>query len=146
MIPLPIALPLASCQPGAIHTTPDGRAWYGQGDHVNPATGMFQEATLTLSAEPRQGDEIWVDGNAITLPGATPAPWPTIEELDRGIAECRAALAAAPHYSAMAKAWAKAETAYYHARHVLRAARIAVAEARALAAQKCAESRGPLDD
>lgn len=141
MIPLSIALPLASCQPGAIYSTPDGRAWYGHADRVNPATGVFQEATLTLSTAPRQGDEIWLDGNLITLPGTTPAPWPTAEELDRGIKECRAALATAPWYPARAEAWAKAETACAQAQRAVQDAQIALAEARAAIAKDRADAR-----
>jgi hypothetical protein len=133
--PIPMALPLASCQPGTIHTTPDGRAWYGHGDRVNPETQMFEEACLTLTSAPRQGDEIWVDANAITIPGTQPRPWPTLDDLERAIAEARAALAGAPRFHAAA-AKARAETACWRARQAVHVARIAVAEAEAAAARE----------
>ena len=91
----PIALPLASCQPGAIHSTPDGRAWYGHGDRIDPNTGILREAQLVLTSAPRQGDDLWVDAHAISgVAGAPSVTWPTLSELEAGIAECQAALAA----------------------------------------------------
>jgi hypothetical protein len=132
MTAIPMALPLASSQPGPIHTTPDGRAWYGRADRVNPDTQMFEEASLTLTSAPRQGDEIWVDGNAITIPGTQPRPWPTLDDLDRAIAEARAALAGAPRFHAAA-AKAAAGTACWRAQRAVQEARIAVAEAAAAA-------------
>jgi hypothetical protein len=135
MTAIPMALPLARSQPGPIHTTPDDRAWYGHGDRVNPDTGMFQEASLTLTSAPRQGDDIWVDANAITIPGTHPRPWPTLDDLERAIAECRAALAGAPRLHAAA-AKAEAEAACWRAQGAVQAARIAVAEAEAAAARE----------
>jgi hypothetical protein len=147
--PIPMALPLASCQPGPIHTTPDGRAWYGRGDRVNPDTQMFEEASLTLTSAPRQGDEIWVDGNSIAIEQNGGQPWPTLDDLECAIAEARAALAGAPRYHA-AIAKAKAETACWRARQAVQAARIAVAEAEAAAAREQSEETewpgGPEDD
>jgi hypothetical protein len=131
-ITIPMALPLASCKPGSIHSTPDGRAWYGHGDRVNPDTGMFQEASLTLTSAPRQGDDIWVDANAITIPGTQPRPWPTLDDLERAIAEARAALASTPRFHAAA-AKAVAGTACWRAQRAVQEARIAVAEAEAAA-------------
>jgi hypothetical protein len=145
-IPIPMALPLASSQPGPIHTTPDGRVWFGRADRVNPDTQMFEEASLTLTSAPRQGDEIWVDGNAITIPLAQPLPapqptdWPTLDDLERAIAEARAALAGAPRFhaaaAAAAAAKAKAEAACWRAQGAIEAARLAVAEAVAAAARE----------
>jgi hypothetical protein len=132
MIAIPMALPLASCQPGTIHTTPDGRAWYGHGDRVNPETQMFEEACLTLTSAPRQGDNIWVDGNSIAIEQNGGQPWPTLDDLERAIAEARAALAGAPRFHA-AIAKARAKTACWRARQAVQAARIAVAEAEAAA-------------
>jgi hypothetical protein len=131
-IPMAMALPLARSQPGPIHSTPDGRAWYGHGDRVSPDTGMFQEASLTLTSAPRQGDEIWVDGNSIAIEQNGGQPWPTLDDLECAIAEARAALAGAPRFHAAA-AKAKAETACWRARQAVQAARIAVAEAEAAA-------------
>jgi hypothetical protein len=128
MLPTPIALPLASCQPDAIHSTPDGRAWYGHGDRVNPDTQMFEGAQFTLAHSPRQRDDLWIDANAIGIPGAALQPWPTLDDLDRGIAECRAALAGAPRYRAAA-AKAQASLAIWRAQKALAEARIAAAEA-----------------
>lgn len=136
MTSIPIALPLASCQPGPIHSTPDGRAWYGHGDRIDPATGMSREAQLTLTSAPRQGDELWVDAHAISgVAGAPPVTWPTLSELEAGIAECQAALAAAPPDHAQA-ARARAETALWRASRALEQARIAVSEAAAAAARQ----------
>lgn len=133
---MPIALPLASCQPGPIHSTPDGRAWYGYGDRVDPATGMIQEAQLTLTSLPRPWDDLWVDAHAISgVAGAPPVTWPTLSELELGIAECQAALAAAPPDHAQA-ARARAETALWRASRALEQARIAVSEAAAAAARQ----------
>ena len=132
MLPTPTALPLASCQPGAIHSTSEGRAWYGHGDKVNPDTGKFQEASFTLTSTPREGDDLWIDGNAIGIPGAPLQPWPTLDDLERGIAECRAALAGAPRYRAAA-AKAAAGAACWRAQRAVQEARIAVAEAEAAA-------------
>jgi hypothetical protein len=101
-IPIPMALPLASCQPGPIHSTPDGRVWFGRADRVNPDTQMFEEASLTLTSAPRQGDEIWVDGNSIAIEQNGGQPWPTLDDLERAIAEARAALAGAPRFHAAA--------------------------------------------
>lgn len=136
MTAMPIALPLASCQPGRIHSTPDGRAWYGYGDRVDPATGMIQEAQLTLTSFPRPWDDLWVDAHAISgVAGAPPVTWPTLSELELGIAECQAALAAAPPDHAQA-AKARAETALWRASRALEQARIAVSEAAAAAARQ----------
>jgi hypothetical protein len=142
MTAIPMALPLASSQPGPIHTTPDGRVWFGRADRVNPDTQMFEEASLTLTSAPRQGDDIWVDGNAITIPLAQPLPapqpaarpagWPTLDDLDRQIAEARAALAGAPRFHAAA-AKATAGTACWRAQRAVLEARIAVADAQAAA-------------
>ena len=133
MLPTPMALPLlASCQPGAIHRTPDGRAWHGHGDRVNPDTQMFEEAQFTLTGTPRQGDDLWIDGNAIGIPGAALQPWPTLDDLERGIAECRITLAASPRFYAAA-AKALAGTACWRAQRAVQEARIAVAEAEAAA-------------
>ena len=75
-------VPLTQCQPGAIHSDRQGRAWYGSPEMVDPHTGMIREATLTLRTSPRPGDTHWVDGNAITIPPAgLPPQWPTIDEL-----------------------------------------------------------------
>lgn len=145
MLPTPMALPLAIGQPGAIHSTPDGRAWYGHGDRVNPDTGMLQEAQFTLAGTPRQGDDLWIDGNAITIPlaqpqpAAQPADWPTLEDLDRGIAECRAALAGAPRYRA-ATAKAQASLTIWRAQKALELARIVVAYAEAAAEREQQEA------
>jgi hypothetical protein len=137
-IPISMALPLAHSQPGPIHSTPDGRAWYGHGDRINPDSQMLEEASLTLTSAPRQGDEIWVDANAITIPGTHPRPWPTLDDLERAIAEARAALAGAPrfHAAAAAAAKAKAEAACWRAQGAIEAARLAVAEAVAAAARE----------
>jgi hypothetical protein len=132
MTAIPMALPLARSQPGPIHSTPDGRVWFGHGDRINPDTQMFEEASLTLTSAPRQGDEIWVDGNSIAIPGTQPRPWPTLDDLDRAIAEARAALAGAPRFHAAA-AKAKAETACWRAQRAVQEARIAVADAEAAA-------------
>lgn len=132
MISIPMALPLASCQPGAVHSLPDGRAWYGHGDRVNLDTGMHQGAQFTLTKSPREGDDLWIDGNAIGVPGAPLQPWPTLDDLDRGIAECRAALAGAPRFHGAA-AKAAAEKACWRAQQAVQEARIAVAEAEAAA-------------
>jgi hypothetical protein len=123
-----MALPLASCQPGPIHSTPDGRVWYGHGDRVNPDTQMFEEATLTLTSAPRQGDDIWVDVNSIAIEQNGGRPWLTLDDLEQAIADARAALAGAPRYHAAA-AKARAETACWRARQAVSIARIAVAEA-----------------
>jgi hypothetical protein len=131
-IPISMALPLARSQPGPIHSTPDGRAWYGHGDRINPDSQMLEEASLTLTSAPRQGDEIWVDANAITIPGTHPRPWPTLDDLERAIAEARAALAGAPRFHAAA-AKAAAGTACWRAQRAVQEARIAVAEAAAAA-------------
>jgi hypothetical protein len=140
-IPIPMALPLASCQPGPIHSTPDGRVWFGRADRVNPDTQMFEEASFTLTNAPRQGDELWIDANAITIPLAQPLPapqptdWPALDDLERAIAEARAALAGAPRFHAAA-AKAKAEAACWRAQGAIEAARLAVAEAVAAAARE----------
>ena len=137
----PIAFPLASCQPGAIHSTPDGRAWYGHGDRIDPNTGILREAQLVLTSAPRQGDDLWVDAHAISgVAGAPPVTWPTLSELELGIAECQAALAAAPpDHEQAARAWA--ETALWKASRALDQARVAVAEAAAAAARQRFEER-----
>jgi len=141
MTSIPIALPLASCQPGPIHSTPDGRAWYGHGDRVDPDTGILREAQLTLTGAPRQGDDIWVDAHAISgVAGAPPVTWPTLSELEAGIAECHAALAAAPPDHEQA-AKARTETALWRASRALDQARVAVAEATAAAARQRFEER-----
>jgi hypothetical protein len=144
-----MALPLARSQPGPIHSTPDGRVWFGHGDRINPDTQMFEEASLTLTSAPRQGDEIWVDGNSIAIEQNGGQPWSTLDDLERAIAEARAALAGAPRFHAAA-AKAKAETACWRARQAVQAARIAVAEAEAAAARKQSEETewpgGPEDD
>jgi hypothetical protein len=149
MTAIPMALPLARSQPGPIHSTPDGRVWFGRADRVNPDTQMFEEASLTLTSAPRQGDEIWVDANAITIPGTQPRPWPTLDDLERAIAEARAALAGAPRFHAAA-AKAKAEAACWRAQGAIEAARLAVAEAVAAAAREQSEETewpgGPEDD
>jgi hypothetical protein len=93
---------------------------------------MFQEASLTLTTAPRQGDDIWVDANAITIPGTQPRPWPTLDDLERGIAEARAALASTPRFYAAA-AKALAGTACWRAQRAVQEARIAVADAEAAA-------------
>ena len=137
----PIAFPLASCQPGAIHSTPDGRAWYGHGDRIDPNTGILREAQLVLTSAPRQGDDLWVDAHAISgVAGAPPVTWPTLSELELGIAECQAALAAAPpDHEQAARAWA--ETTLWKASRALDQARVAVAEAAAAAARQRFEER-----
>jgi hypothetical protein len=131
-IPIPMALPLARSQPGPIHSTPDGRVWFGRADRVNPDTQMFEEASLTLTSAPRQGDDIWVDANAITIPGTQPRPWPTLDDLERAIAEARAALAGIPRFHAAA-ARELARAACWKAQRAVQEARIAVAEAAAAA-------------
>jgi hypothetical protein len=136
--PIPMALPLARSQPGPIHTTPDGRAWYGRGDRVNPDTQMFEGAQFTLARSPRQGDNLWIDGNAITIPLAQPLPapqptdWPALDDLERAIAEARAALASTPRFHAAA-AKATAVTACWTAFRAVQEMRFAVAEAEAAA-------------
>ena len=138
MTAIPIALPLARSQPGPIHITPNGRAWYGHGDRVNPDTQMREEASFTLTCAPRQGDDLWIDGNAITIPLAQPQPtpqptdWPSLDDLDRAIAQARAALAGAPRFHAAA-AKALAGTACLRAQRAVQEARCAVAEAEAAA-------------
>jgi hypothetical protein len=127
-----MALPLDCCRPGQIHTTPDGRAWYGHGDRVNPDTQMLEEASLTLTSAPRQGDEIWVDGNSIAIEQNGGQPWPTLDDLERAIDEARAALAGAPRFHAAA-AKAAAETACWRAQRAVEEARVAVADAEAAA-------------
>jgi hypothetical protein len=89
---------------------------------------MFEEASLTLTSAPRQGDEIWVDGNSIAIEQNGGQPWPTLDDLERAIAEARAALAGAPRFYAAA-AKAKAEAACWRAQGAIEAARLAVAEA-----------------
>jgi hypothetical protein len=138
MTAIPMALPLASSQPGPIHTF-DGRAWYGHGDRINPDTQMFEGAQFTLARSPRQGDDLWIDGNALTIPLTQPLPapqptdWPTLmADLDREIAEARAALASTPRFHAAA-AKAVAGTACWRAQRAVQEARIAVAEAEAAA-------------
>ena len=127
-----MALPLDCCRPGQIHTTPDGRAWYGNGDRVNPDTQMLEEASLTLTSAPRQGDEIWVDGNSIAIEQNGGQFWPTLDDLERAIDEARAALAGAPRFHAAA-AKAAAETACWRAQRAVEEARVAVADAEAAA-------------
>jgi hypothetical protein len=137
-IPIPMALPLASCKPGPIHSTADGRAWYGRGDRVNPDTQMLEEASLTLTSAPRQGDEIWVDGNSIAIPLAQPLPapqptdWPAMDDLERAIAEARAALAGIPRFHAAA-AKELAVAACWKAYRAVQEMRFAVADAEAAA-------------
>ena len=138
MLPIPMALPLARSQPGPIHITPNGRAWYGHGDRVNPDSQMREEASFTLTCAPRQGDDLWIDGNAITIPLAQPQPtpqptdWTSLDDLDRAIAQARAALAGAPRFYAAA-ARALAGTACLRAQRAVQEARCAVAEAEAAA-------------
>jgi hypothetical protein len=133
-----MALPLASSRPGPIHTTPDGRAWYGNGDRVSTDTQMREEASFTLTCAPRQGDNLWIDGNAITIPLAQPQPapqptdWPTLDDLERAIDEARAALASTPRFHAAA-AKATAVTACWTAYRAVQEMRFAVAEAEAAA-------------
>ncbi len=137
-IPIPMALPLARSQPGAIHTTPDGRAWYGRRDRVNPDTQIFEEASFTLTRAPRQGDDLWIDGNAITIPPSQPLPapqptdWPRGDDLERAIAEARATLAGIPRFHAAA-ARELARAACWKAERAVQEARIAVAEVAAAA-------------
>ena len=140
MIPIPTALPLERCQPGRTERNDLGQAWFGHAQRVNPDTGMFQEASLVLSTEPREGDDLWIDGRSITMPGAAAPPWPTLEELEAGIQSLQLDLSESPEYE-YCRLREAARRAIHNCRLALTAARIAVAEVHALDARRALDAR-----
>lgn len=145
MIPIPTALPLERCQPGRIHRNDQGQAWFGHAARVDPETCTFQEASLVLSTEPREKDDLWIDGNAITMQDATPLEWPTLEELEAGMHRLQLEVSSLPddEYCTAREA---AHRALHNCRLALTAARIAVAEVHALDVRRALEARDDSPD
>ena len=140
MIPIPTALPLERCQPDRIHRNDLGQAWFGHAARIDQDTCILQEANLILSTEPREGDDLWIDGNAITMQDATPLEWPTLEELEAGMHRLQLEVSDLPEYE-YCTAREAAHRALHNCRLALAAAQIAVAEVQALDARRALDAR-----